>query len=488
MQVEVTSPESRPVPYERFRRLVGQYQRVPFLSGLAALSAELERQRSQQVEPDFPKEVREFSIAGLARTSLIAGTDTGGRQISPGIVLRLGNRYVNIADPDVAEREDRTERLMAKIAYEQFTVQYSPMENLARTVAIFVDNAAGVLNAPTAEQWRGLLGADLTQYMHIGFALYVAALHNPVTLTRELLHRNYVAPIFGSSSSSEALDVMDNHFAATLDEHRAYGLAKELPGREKWSPNPLQSRPVISVGDRLIAPSPHYLIEKITPTGLYFTGLGEWDTAFTTAVGTMFERYVGTQLALLRRAKLYPEIRYARSNKTCDYILVTGHVVVLIEVKAARPTLAYRAGESIGFADVRKKIDHARDQIHVTDQLIRDGGHPALAAIPANLPRAGLIVTLEPFYLTQTLGSDELLDDPQLPIHVQWAHELESLMSTLHRDRHFGEHLAAAVLSRAPAALQTLAYSKAQSGGNPVLDAAYNKWSPSGLLGDRTIR
>jgi hypothetical protein len=44
------------------------------------------------------------------------------------------------------------------------------------------------------------------------------------------------------------------------------------PRYEKWSPNPLQAKLIVSIGDDLVVPVRHYLIERITPTGLYFIG------------------------------------------------------------------------------------------------------------------------------------------------------------------------------------------------------------------------
>ena len=130
-----------------------------------------------------------------------------------------------------------------------------------------------------------------------------------------------------------------------------------MAGREKWSWNPLSATPLVKIGGDLVAPAAHLVLDKITTTGLYYTAAPVWGSRFTDALGAMFENYVGTQLGLLTQAKLHPEIVYGPTGqKSCDYLLVFDEVVVLVEVKALRPTIYVRTGQDDGEAELTKRI------------------------------------------------------------------------------------------------------------------------------------
>lgn len=115
--------------------------------------------------------------------------------------------------------------------------------------------------------------------------------------------------------------------------------------------------------------------------------------------------------------------------RSCDWIVVTDEVVVLVEVKCARPTLDYRTGGAEGLAYAARKLGEAVGQIERTATQIADR-HPAFSHIPGDRPARGLIVTLEPYYLRQTMR-EHLVDSNVLPIGVVWAHELESSVTAL---------------------------------------------------------
>jgi hypothetical protein len=98
------------------------------------------------------------------------------------------------------------------------------------------------------------------------------------------------------------------------------------------------------------------MLDRITPAGLYFIGLEQFGSAFTDSLGVMFQNYVGAQLALLEHATVVPEITYGKSSeKTVDFFVITPDVVVLVEVKAARPIRVTRLGEPDGDEDTAKR-------------------------------------------------------------------------------------------------------------------------------------
>ena len=104
-------------------------------------------------------------------------------------------------------------------------------------------------------------------------------------------------------------------------------------------------------------PSPRLIVNRITPTALYFIGLDGFGRGFTDSLGCLFEEYVNAQLGLLNHADIRREISYySPIKKTVDFFVVTPEVVLLVEVKASRPTQDTRFGSPDGDTDVRKKI------------------------------------------------------------------------------------------------------------------------------------
>lgn len=319
-------PVPKSTPYREFERRVRRFPRTALLRRCAATSATLEQVWAER-QPSLHVSVQPWSLAGVARTCLAVGTEDRAANVSDNTVASLCSHFVNVGDPDVAVGLG-IERVITKMAFEQFGSQYSMMENLARSGALLLDHADGVPGAPSTQDWIDLLGVDLEQYVRLGFAAFVAMVENGGSVPRELLLDDLLAPVFAPLSPAEALAVLDRHFVAPLDRLREQARGAEAAGREKWSWNPLSATPLVEIGGDLVAPVAHLILDKITTTGLYYTAAPVWGSRFTDALGTMFERYVGTQLGLLTQAVLHPEIVYGpNGEKSCDYLLVFDEVV-----------------------------------------------------------------------------------------------------------------------------------------------------------------
>lgn len=463
------------LPYTEFARRVRRFPRTALLRRCAVMSAALEQVWAER-QPSLHPSVQPWSLAGVARTCLAVGTEQRSASVTDDAVTSLCSAFIQVGDPD-AQAGMKIERVITKIVFEQFASQYSEMENIARSVALLLDHADGVPGAPTAQDWVDLLGVDLEQYMRIGFAAFVAVVENGGSVPRELLLDEHVAQTVASVSAAEARDVFDQHFVAPLDRLPPKVLGAEVAGREKWSWNPLSAAPLVKIGGDLVAPAAHLVLDKITTTGLYYTAAPVWGPRFTDALGAMFENYVGTQLRLLTQAELHPEIVYGPTGqKSCDYLLVFEEVVVLVEVKALRPTIYVRTGQDDGEAELTKRIGHARDQLVRSARLIRER-HPAFAKIPTDRPMVGLIVTLEPFHLHQTGRAEQLLASDELAVSTAWAHDLEGSVSLLAGVEDTGLRLL-----RELGALEPWRRHLRQAADglpdveNPVLAAAYERW------------
>jgi hypothetical protein len=466
--------------YPDFAQHVRRYRRDPLLRSIAIVAARVELAERAGGPSGVRDFVRDFSLAGVARTALIAANNFRSADATVGDIERLCSLYIDVDDPDVDNEPGgvRFSQLLVKIAHEQFGSQLSSFENLGRSVLLLDRFSEGVPGAPSAADWETALGLPLDAFMRTGFALFTAAMQNPGAVTRTLLTAPHVMPIFAPLTPEQLLRLVDKHFAASPSELAAYGRRFEQRHREKWSPNPLQWRPLVAVDDELIIPAPHFLLERITPTSLYFTGLEAFGTTFTDALGTAFEQYVGAQLRRLSASTVHSEIEYGPDNKlSCDYILVFPEAIVLVEVKTARPVLDFRTGKSDGFADAKKKIAKARDQLRTTAHLLADD-QPEFSHIPKDRPVCRVVVTLEPFYLSKTLSDEAIFEDGDT-VAVASAHDLEVVVGALADRNDAGGRLLAALAGPSDRPLDIIDAMRDidDPPRNQLVDEAWGQWS-----------
>lgn len=472
---------SSPILYDTFRQRVRRHRRSDLLRSVAALATRIHVTEYEGGAPlNLPNYVTTFALAGIARTALIAANEHRDPGSAASDLFKLCRYYVNVEDPALSEEPglDRLRRTLNRIAYEQFGFQYSLMENVGRTLPLFLDHRSGCPGAPTDAQWETELGIRLEDFVRLGFVLHVAAVRNGGRVTRDLLRADHVAPIFTPLTPAEALEIVDRHFARTLEQLRSDGAEGEQAGLEKWSFNPLVATPVVKVDDSLIAPIPRLVIDRVTPTGLYFDGLGAWGATFTDALGCMFQKYVGTQLALLEHAVVHPEVTFGRpEKKTVDYFVVTPEIVLLVEVKASRPIFATRLGTASGDDDFVVKIGRAVSQIERTAKLIREK-HPSLKNIPLDRPLGGLVVTLEPFHLAVTFLYENLVGTPDIPIAIASSHELEGFVAAATTRSDVGHLLHSALNPPAPTPPSLAkAVGHLTRGPNPILSESWDRFT-----------
>lgn len=476
-------PTPGATPYREFRQAVRRYRLSELLHGIAHYAVILRTATARgEQRPAWPRSVQEFSLAGVARTALASGTEHRDRGPSEAELFRLCAMYVNVDDPHANEQMpdgvDTMRYMLTRVAYEQLSFQYSPFENIARAPILLLDRLGAVPGAPTASEWTDLLGVPLPQFMRVGFALFSAIQSNGGAIDREVLLAPHVEPIFAPLTSHEALRVIDEHFAASPDRLKEMANEAEIPGFEKWSPNPLEARPAVRLGDRYVSPAPAHIVEKITPAGLYYTGSAQFGSRFTNALGAAFEQYVGGQLRLLERATVLPEITYDNDqHKTVDWFVITEELVVLVEAKSSRPVVGTRIGDPDADGDLARKIGHACGQIARTVDLVR-ADDPAVAAIPKDRPMRGIVVTLAPFHMLGTFDDGIVQSPRDVPITLASAHDLESTVGRIgHRDD-LGERLLAALT---PAPTEPADLRQAAVGTdrrrNPILEAGWERFT-----------
>ena len=355
---------------------------------------------------------------------------------------------MNLDDPGLHQEQslEQLRGILHRLTYEQFGSQFSMMENVGRTLALLLHPATCCPGSPTTEAWANVLGVSLESYMQVGFAMFTAAVRNRGQISRAVFLADHVRPIFRPLTAEEALAIVDRWYSAPLSRLQAGGRAAEAanPGFEKWAPSPLLEHPIVALPGEYVIPWPRLVVERFTPTGLYYIGRANFGSGFPDILGEMFQRYVGIQLALIP-VEVYEEITFGKpERKTVDFFVVTSDVVVLVEVKAARPVWAARLGLPRGDEDIQDKIGHAIEQIGRSAEMLVQG-HEALSRIPCGgRTILGLVITLEPFHLMNTFLQDALTRS-RIPVTVACAHELEAVAALAATVPDFGQRLRAAL-------------------------------------------
>lgn len=471
----MTRPDT---PYRNFVREVRRYRLGSVLRACAETGALLTQQRHGRARPSAPNYVTPFAVAAVAYAALDAGTEHRTALADRAVIARLCGAFSELDDPDLADEPDGFPRsLLSRLAYQQFGFNGNFHAEAARSIGLLLDHSTRVTDGPSPDEWERLLGVPLETYMQVVFAVFVACVQNPAAVTRAQLLQNEVAPIFAPARPDDAMAVIDQWLASSPQEHRAWARERVVPGRELWSPNPLQHRPLVAVGDELIAPVPDWVLGRMSPSGLWFTGLDAFGSRFTDALGTAFQNYIGDHLALIGAAEVHPEVVYGTpERRTVDWFVVTDEAVVLVEVKAARPVLATRIGSDDGDQQVLRRIGQARDQIDRTAAMLADG-HSALTHIPADRPVRGLIVTLEPFHLVDTFLFDDVLPAAATTGATASAHDVESVCAVLADRPDAGQLLLGALTARPPTppSLRRAAEGLAPQ-RNLLLDRWWRRW------------
>lgn len=479
--------------YREVARRVQKYDPEKLLREIARMAANEARRRIDGATVEPPE--TSFAFAAVARTAIAEARASAGsrsrkrkkgrgtRTPGPHQVRQLCDEMIRVWSPEhEAAAATSLGLLMAPLAFEQFGQQWSAMENLARAHSLFADAHAKHPDLPDSAAWEEVLGVSLDGFMRTGFGLHVAMLQNEGQVSRDVLARSDVRPIWEPLNPVELFTVIDAHFAQGFAEHRAIIIDAQKPGWEKWSFNSLTARPLITFENDLVGPIPHLLLDRISSTGLWYIGQERWGATFTDAVGGAFEDYVGQNLGLISAATVLPEIKYSTPTGdalSCDWFVITDEAVVLVEVKCARPLLGSRTGEIAAFDDAERKIGKAVQQLESTVTLIKDR-HPAFVDIPHDRPLLGLVVTLEPYYLRETFR-DSILESSVLPISIAWAHELENAAAQLQNAPDAGRQLLEALTpSTGPLKVSgTLSkISRAtKAARNPIIDASWKSWA-----------
>ncbi|RQX05715.1 hypothetical protein [Micromonospora inaquosa] len=326
--------------------------------------------------------------------------------------------------------------ILARLAFEQFPYYERGLPELARPVAFFDDHSGRKsLEVISKESMRELVGADMVTAAGIVLMLATGAEINDGYFNPGWLDQINFAELLAELPREEILAVVNSLFAWDMDQFRREdaeaSVRTPLPHLDRYAFNPLTSRPFVRLSDgRLIAPIPQLIPRRLTPLELYYAGIKRWGTAFTRDLGELLEDYVGRQFQTLPDATVHSEVVYMQKRqelKSIDWFVVFDDLVVLIEAKATRSPLAARAADVSARKAYTQTLGDAFKQLGRTLGILNKNA-PEFAHIPKDRPVIGIVATLDPWYIANSLARD-FLPTASLPTLVASVGDLEKLVA-----------------------------------------------------------
>jgi hypothetical protein len=281
--------------------------------------------------------------------------------------------------------------------------------------------------------------------------------------------------------AKESLDMLfRRHYLTTFSNFKdvASSARQGNPKLQQHEYNPLQGHPFVTLKNGAhIAPQLHLVYQRMAPAAVYYAGvksLSSSDTdKFTSDLGFVFQDYVGRQLKLVPGVTVVEEIEYEKSQRSVDWFVVGDSFVLLVEAKSTRLTQRARMGDERLSEDVERCIGEAYRQIDRTERLI-EANHPAFSVIPKELPRYGVVATLEPYWASTNPFFHRLIPSSPIPTSIASSRQLERAV-------------AIATSSGASAALQHSLFETLEAPAtpddwlddvivrNPILESAWNR-------------
>ncbi len=425
------------IPYSEFLERVRRHRPSELLPALAATAVQFFEQENWTAD-----RVRlPWAIGAAAKASIVAGNEYRSSGVSDKDVFEICAAYNALNNPLTNKADDVSGTVgafLVRIGHEQFPYQQSFSEEISRLGALFDGlDALGteILNTALIER---LLGCSLADFVGAGFVLAVGARSNAGFFDPEW------APLWEGPSSINGQFSMDivrqvfqEHFLTTFADVRT--TAKKLEQADlslrHHEFNPLVSRPFVTLPDgRHIAPQPHFVFQRLSPSALYYAGVDALSkveaNAFTRDMGVVFQEYVGRQLRSMPGAVVLPEIVYDDSQRSVDWFVVFDDVLVLVEAKSTRLSHLARMGGNQLKEDIERCLGKAYAQVARTEELLSQG-HSAFTDIPGDRPRIAIVATLEPYWAANTPFVGRFLPAPAIPTTVASMRAIEHLVDVV---------------------------------------------------------
>jgi hypothetical protein len=425
--------------WNEFKSAVRKVDRDSLLVLAAGMSAAIAR---DEIGPDAARKgLTAWNIADVARTAL-AWSRFQRPAATEETLLRLCNQNALIVDEGLVTNPDSSEYLgqvLARIFFEQFPNQSSAMANVSRSILLFGSGATyppGFSPSALTPGWFEAIAHGITvdDYIEAVFLISVVAMSSGGAFSLDWLDGPEFEGLDDMISFDIVRRVFNDHLVTTASDFKATNqvLQADVPAEQKkFAFNPLLDKPFISeVASVPIAPSVQAIMRKASPPAIYHFGLRKAAGKFAEELGPLFQHYVGRHLAMVQGAEAVPEFKYGPRKErrdSCDWFLDLPGMVVLIECKARQPIESLRLGSSEWMAAPKESIGYAIEQLNKSNAKIDQISAEDPRIDPGKV-RVGLIVTLEPFYVTQNWLLAERLSEPEFPVAAMSVGELEHLV------------------------------------------------------------
>ncbi|MER8036604.1 hypothetical protein [Streptomyces hydrogenans] len=414
-------PQSVPasgVPDSQYIRRIQRHSQSSLVELISSTSAQLPSPRDLRTTEGLGV-YGPWALADAAWISLALGQELNRAPAQPRDLGQILGFYLALDDPFYQESpEEKLTRLLLRVAGQQFIWQVDEYSELSRAVALLTQTSTPEPLKVIDSDWaQDVLGCSVPDYVGLARYVWATATGHPVPEFKgRFIPDMMLAPADHSGfstlrSAADATAVLERHFVTDAPRLRATYPASPDPLLRRYGHNPLRTTPLVAgFGEGYLVPVPAAVLSKASLLGLYYTGgeanLTSRGKAFTNDLGKLFEAYVGRQLDLLDNATVHPEIEWqgekkGEGGKSVDWIVVFPDLVLLVEVKSARPNADLRLGAENYAEKLARTPGEAFPQIERTDRLIAEG-NSAFAQIPAHLPRRGMVITMEPFHLLNT--------------------------------------------------------------------------------------
>jgi hypothetical protein len=419
----------REYPYKEFSDYARRFNQEDLLTAVAQRAASLPDDASEISYRATPP----WALAGLVKASICEGNAYRSTRARPKDILMGCHMYNNLVTHELHQPGlNSSFNILARIAYEQFPYQESIFEEMARPELFFSDySGRKPLEVITEQSLTELLGAPVRTAVAVGLILYVGAQKNAGFFDPAWLDQPNFTKVLDVVPRERILAVIGSVFVSSIDQFKQQATkAPPLPYLERYLFNPLTGRPLLELRDgRLLAPVLQTIGRKLSPIELYYLGTKRWGQAFARDMGKLLEDYIGRQLASMPGVEVHPEVAYSEKRNviySVDWIVVFDNLVLLVEAKATRTPAAARAADVTAQGTYQATLGKAFKQINRTYRALQ-AKLPAFDHIPMDRPMLGLVATLDPWYMANSMAR-EFLPATDVPTMVASVREVEHLV------------------------------------------------------------
>lgn len=351
--------------------------------------------------------------------------------------------------PSVSTQGNLESRLafLVRTAYQQFWYRAATRHLLSRYLSIYQllkTRPDSPTDLDLGKSYEDAYGLTITDFMRIGFAVYVLASVEKRPFTPDILTQTQVEPIREVLTEKN----VKSFLAATALSVEGFRMELAVagappPGLEQYWFNPLRRRPILETSLGYMVPCVPLLFRRITE-GIYFdflelhAGKRKEINEFTRVVGRRFEGYVGEALAshFARDVELHPEPKYRTPQGEVagfDWTIIEERKATFIECKTSRLTKNewMRAEISDVSGRLRKDIVESLMQFPKRIEAVRQR-LGEMQNWPEIEDYEVVIVTMEPWWpepIMKALIDAQLQGQPAAHIryHLMWVEQLEIL-------------------------------------------------------------